>query len=62
MDDAFSRVEMPISRTAGMVTGSVVNVSQVATIDKDVLVKRAGRVPTSLMAEIDAGLRLVLEL
>ena len=49
-------------RTAGMVTESVVNVSQVATIDKDALVKRAGRMPTSLMAEIDAGLRLVLEL
>jgi mRNA interferase MazF len=61
MAEAPGNVRIP-RRTAGMVTESVVNVSQVATIDKDVLVKRAGHVPTSLMAEIDAGLRLVLEL
>ena len=48
--------------TAGLPSESVVNVSQVATIDKELLVKRIGRMPPSLMAEIDAGLRLVLDI
>jgi mRNA interferase MazF len=49
-------------RTAGLPSESVVNVSQVVTLDRESLVERMGRMPRSLMAEIDAGLRLVLEL
>ena len=57
--DPPGNVRVP-RRTAGLLSESVVNVSQVATIDKELLVKRVGRMPPSLMAEIDAGLRLVL--
>lgn len=45
---------------SGLKTESVVNVSQLYTLDRAALTERAGRVPISKMAEIDAGLRLVL--
>jgi mRNA interferase MazF len=41
---------------------SVVNVSQILTLDRRFLTERVGRVPASLMAEIEAGIRLVLSL
>jgi len=41
---------------------SVVNVSQVVTLDKSFLGKRVGRLDESLMRSVDAGLRLVLSL
>ncbi|MGH7297363.1 MAG: type II toxin-antitoxin system PemK/MazF family toxin [Polyangiaceae bacterium] len=40
----------------------VANVSQVITLDKSMLAGRAGKVAERVMATIDAGLRLVLEL
>ena len=58
--DPPGNVRIP-RRSAGLPSESVVNVSQLATLDKDLLVKRVGRMPPSLMAEIDAGLRLVLD-
>lgn len=41
---------------------SVVNVSQVITIDKAFLSERAGRLNPRLLAAIDNGLRLALSL
>ena len=41
---------------------SVVNVSQMTTVDKSSLVERIGRLPNELMSSVDSGLRLVLEL
>jgi mRNA interferase MazF len=41
---------------------SVANVSQILTLDRRFLVERVGALPGSVMEEIDAGLRLVLEL
>lgn len=41
---------------------SVVNVSQVLTIDKDYLVQRLGSLSGARMAAVDAGLRLALSL
>jgi mRNA-degrading endonuclease toxin of MazEF toxin-antitoxin module len=40
----------------------VANVSQVVTIDRDSFVKRAGRLETALMHDVDQGLRLALAL
>jgi mRNA interferase MazF len=40
---------------------SVVNVSQVVTVDKSELEERVGRVPGTAMAHVLAGLRLVFE-
>lgn len=59
--DAPGNVRIP-RRTAGLAAESVVNVSQVVTMDKDLLARRSGRLPASLMAEVDAGMRLVLDL
>ncbi len=39
---------------------SVVNVSQVATLDKRILAERVASLPKETMARVDAGLRLVL--
>ena len=49
-------------RDSGLSKPSVVNVSQVATIDKQRLLERVGRLPARLMAEVEDGVRLVLGL
>jgi mRNA interferase MazF len=49
-------------RGTGLSKPSVVNVSQLITIDKSFLTQKVGRVPPALLAEIDDGLRLVLSL
>ena len=41
---------------------SVVNVSQVLTIDKRFFTQRVSRLPDQLLSEVDAGLRLALSL
>jgi len=41
---------------------SVVNVSQVVTLDRRFLVKRVSRLPLRVIEEINSGLRLVLSL
>lgn len=41
---------------------SVVNVSQVVTLDRSFLSDRIGRIPPSKQQEVDSGLRLVLAL
>ncbi len=41
---------------------SVVNVSQVLTVDRRFLTERVGRLPSESLAEVDAGLRLALSL
>jgi mRNA interferase MazF len=52
-----------LSRTAsGLPKKSVVNVSQVLTIDRGFLRGKVRKLNDGLMAEVDAGLRLALEL
>jgi len=48
--------------SAGLPKDSVANVSQVVTLDRDYLIERTGLVSASIMAKVDEGLRLVLEL
>lgn len=57
--DAPGNVLLP-ARTSGLKKDSVANVSQVVTIDRTVLVTRAGRVDAAVMRNIEQGLRLVL--
>lgn len=59
--DAPGNVLLP-ARDTGLPRDSVANVSQVVTLDRDYLVEKAGRIAPALMAQVDAGLRLVLEL
>jgi mRNA interferase MazF len=52
-----------VSRRKSRLRGdSVVNVSQLFTLDREYLTERVGRLPEGVMREVDAGLRLVLAL
>jgi mRNA interferase MazF len=59
--DAPGNVLLP-RRASGLPRDAVANISQVITIDRDVLTDRAGRISGDLMTAVDAGLRLVLAL
>ncbi len=59
--DAPGNVLLP-ARSSGLPKDSVANVTQIVTLDEDYLSERAGRLPPKLMAHVDAGLKLVLDL
>jgi len=50
------------ARQSKLPRDSVVNVSQIMTLDRSLLTDHVGHVPPQRMAEIDDGLRLVLAL
>jgi len=58
---APGNVLLPI-RATSLPVESVANVSQVITIDKSLLTERIGVLPTTLLTEIEIGLRLVMSL
>jgi mRNA interferase MazF len=47
---------------AGLREASVVNVAQIATVDRDSLEQRVGALPDWVMAQVDAGLERALAL
>lgn len=59
--DAPGNVLVPRA-DAGLPKDSVANVTQLVVLDRDFLIERVARLPPSRMAQIDAGLRLVLDL
>jgi mRNA interferase MazF len=50
------------ARSSGLAKDSVANVSQIVTIDREVLSQRAGRLDHKTMGAIGQGMRLVLDL
>lgn len=46
----------------GLPRDSVVNVSQLLTLDRSFLIEEIAKLPRHLLAEVDVGLRLVLDL
>lgn len=50
------------AKASGLPKDSVANVSQVVTLDKDHLTDLAGRLRGAMLADVEAGLRLVLGL
>lgn len=50
------------SRVSGLPRDSVVNVSQLLTLDRNFLTEHAGRLPLRMQRAVDEGLRLVLQL
>ena len=48
------------ARSAGLPRDSVVNVSQLLTLDRGFLAERAGTLPAGLQRSVDQGLRTVL--
>ncbi len=59
--DAPGNVLLP-AKTAGLPQDSVVNVSQLVTIDKRLLAERAGKLTPDQLRSVEDGLRLVLSL
>jgi mRNA interferase MazF len=59
--DAPGNVLVP-KAASGLPKDSVANVSQVVTLDRDFLAERTGKLPARLLAAVDAGLKLVLDL
>jgi mRNA interferase MazF len=49
-------------RGTGLSVPSVVNVTQLTTLDRRFLIERIGRLPVSAMEEVEDGVRLVLAL
>jgi len=61
LSDAPGNVLLP-ARVSGLPKDSVINVSQLLTLDRSFLTEEVGKLSGRLQAEVDAGLRLVLEL
>jgi mRNA interferase MazF len=61
LGDAPGNVRLP-ARSGGLSKASVVNVSQLITIDEAFLSERVGRLTPRLLAAVDDGLRLALSL
>ncbi len=51
-----------MKRQSGLPRDSVVNVSQIATLDKRMLVRMVRRLPDGVMHDVESGMRLVLDL
>ena len=49
-------------RASGLPQESVVNVSQLITLDKERLTEKVGRLPAESLRDVEAGIRLVLAL
>jgi mRNA interferase MazF len=54
-------VRLP-GRATGLPRDSILNVTQIAAIDRRTLTEPAGKVPDGLMRDVDTGLRLALAL
>jgi len=59
--DAPGNVLLP-AKASGLPRDSVANVTQFVTIGRDYLEDRAGRIPAKVLARVEAGVRLVLDL
>lgn len=59
--DAPGNVLLP-SKATGLPRESVANVTQIVTLHEDYLTERTGQVAPGLMAQVDGGLKLVLDL
>ena len=63
MDLAAAPGNLMVKRNkSGLPRDSVINVSQIVTLNKAFLTERVGSLPPKLMAAVDEGLRLVLAL
>ena len=50
------------AKESGLPKDSVVNVTQVVTLDRGMLVEKVGALPSGLMAAVGGGLKMVLDL
>jgi mRNA interferase MazF len=60
--DAPGNVLLPAAGSTGLPRDSVVNVSQLLTLDRGFLAEQIGALPPRLQGSVDGGLRTVLQL
>ncbi|MEP6834553.1 MAG: type II toxin-antitoxin system PemK/MazF family toxin [Gemmatimonas sp.] len=58
--DAPGNVLVP-AKASGLARDSVVNVSQILTVDRDMLTERVNVMTPSIMKQVDEGLRFALD-
>ena len=58
---APGNIQLP-ARSSGLPRDSVINVTQLLAVDKDLLLQRGSHLPPLKLRELDDGLRLVLAL
>jgi mRNA interferase MazF len=61
LEDAPGNIRLP-RKVSGLARESVVNVSQLITLDKRLLTARVGRLASETLRNVDAGMRLALAL
>jgi mRNA interferase MazF len=49
-------------RDSDLQLDSVINISQLITLDRTFLTEAVGKIPGGVMSQVDAGLRVILEL
>lgn len=59
--EAPGNVYLP-AKVSGLLRDSVVNVSQLLTLDRSFLTEEVGKLSGRLLVEVDAGLRLIMNL
>jgi mRNA interferase MazF len=59
--DSPGNVLLP-ARISGLPRDSVINVSQLLTLDRSFLTEEIDKIPGRLMTEVGAGLKLILDL
>lgn len=59
--DAPGNVLLP-RRVSGLPKDSVINVSQIVTIDRGQLLNRVGALPSDILAQVERGVRFALAL
>ena len=60
--EAPGNVRLGVTKSTGLRKESVINVSQVITLDKSYLTKKAGKLTGNQKQELDEGLKLVLDI
>ena len=59
---APGNIKLGATKNIGIKKESVINVSQIITLDKTYLIEKTGKLSTSLRQELNEGLKLVLDL
>jgi len=59
---APGNIKLGATKSIGLKKESVINVSQVITLDKSYLTKRTGKLSASQRQELNEGLKLVLDI
>ena len=60
--EAPGNIGLGVTKSTGLRKESVINISQVVTLDKSYLIKKVGKLLGSQKQELDEGLKLILDI